>query len=229
MIPRSVKDLKLLLMEGSVVRTIQPKGVQVENEFYYSRELIELKNELEKNNLSREVRIRFDTSDMREVYVYDRKNNKYIAAQQTGMKRKEIDIERPVPFIRLEIISKTYNHNKNKVDPTLRAEVRRNVEQLEQDSKKEVNSYKKNMDKERKKASDYVGIAIGSEDNDVPENEEIKILKKERSNSKKSKGKKNGNTKTETKEESTSFETKEIIVYPEVDELPTYNVNYKKG
>jgi len=225
MIPRSVKDLKLLLMEGSVVRTIQPQGVQVENEFYYSRELIDLKNELEKNNLSREVRIRFDTSDMREVYVYDRKTNKYIVAHQTGMKRKEIDIERPVPFIRLEIISKTYNQNKNKVDPTLRAEVRRNVEQLEQESMKEVNSYKNNMDIERKKASDYVGIALGSEDNNVPENEEIKILEKEMPKSKKRKG----NTKTDGKEESESFETKEFIVYPEVDELPTYNVNYKKG
>lgn len=228
MIPRSVKDLKLLLMEGSVIRTIQPQGVQVENEYYYSSELITLKNELEKENFSKEVRVRFDTSDMREVYVYDRRNNKYIVARQTGMLRKEIDIERPVTYIRLEMISKTYNKNKNKVDQTLRAEVRRSVEQLEVESKKEVSNYRKNLDQERKETPDYIGMALGAEDFIIPENEEIKVSPSGSLSTEKKKRKLNNKNKGKEKDNLEYLQTKEFIIYPEVDELPTYNVNYKK-
>jgi putative transposase len=230
MVPRNIMELKLLMMEGSVVRTIQPQGVVIENEFYYSQELIDLKTELEKNNKSGEVRVRYDTSDMRRVYVFDRENNNYIVAEQTGFDRKEIDANYPTSYIRLQLVSKTFTENKKKVDPTLRAQVSRKVEQLKKESSKEVAQYRKNKDQARKEMSDYVSLAIGSEDFSSPNNEEITISYDRETSSKKNTNKTSTKSDKVSKEDPSKVQNKEeFILYQDNEVLPTFKVKYKSS
>jgi len=90
-LPRNFSELRLLLMGGTSIRKITNKGIVIKNEYYNSFELMEFKNYLEKHKLALDVRVRYDLSDMRMIYIYDQNNNKYIKAEPTGFYRKNID------------------------------------------------------------------------------------------------------------------------------------------
>ncbi|MFC0414162.1 Mu transposase C-terminal domain-containing protein [Cytobacillus solani] len=156
-IPRSIESLKILLMSGSELRKIHQQGVVIENEYYYSPELMELKNLFEKLNREDEkVRVRYDTSDMRKVYVYDPINNKYIKAEFTGLKRKKINIDLPVPLIALELDSKRKIEIKKSFSPSDRAKVKRKMKLIQERDEKQIKKWKRNKDEVVNQTSDFI-------------------------------------------------------------------------
>ena len=147
-IPRSIESLKIILMGGSKLRTIQQQGVVIQNEYYYSQELMELKNLLEKFKRSdEEVRVRFDLSDMRKVYVYDPINNRYISAEFTGLKRKKVNLDLPVPLMALELDSKKRTETKKTFSPSDRAKAKRKMELIREQDEKQIKKWKRNKEK----------------------------------------------------------------------------------
>lgn len=147
-IPRSIESLKIILMGGSKLRTIQQQGVVIQNEYYYSQELMELKNLLEKFKRSdEEVRVRFDLSDMRKVYVYDPINNRYITAEFTGLKRKKVNLDLPVPLMALELDSKKRTETKKTFSPSDRAKAKRKMELIREQDEKQIKKWKRNKEK----------------------------------------------------------------------------------
>lgn len=100
-IPQSKKELKLIFMSGIDYRKIQNKGVVIENEYYNSKDLMELRanliNEVKHEKKIGSVKVRYDLADMRSVYVYD-KFKKYIFKQITHLLK-----ERKFPRIYLFI------------------------------------------------------------------------------------------------------------------------------
>lgn len=160
-IPRSIESLKILLMGGSKLRTIQQQGVVIQNEYYYSPELMELKNLLEKfKRRDEEVRVRFDVSDMRKVYVYDPINNKYITAEFTGLKRKKINVDLPVPLIALELDSKRKIEIKKSFSPSARAKVKRKMKLIQERDERQTKKWKRNKDEVVNKTSDFISETV---------------------------------------------------------------------
>lgn len=160
-IPRSIESLKILLMGGSRLRTIQQQGVVIQNEYYYSPELMELKNLLEKfKRRDEEVRVRFDLSDMRKVYVYDPINNKYITADFTGLKRKKINFDLPVPLMALELDSKRKTEIKKSFSPSDRAKVKRKMKLIQERDEKQIKKWKRNKDEVVNQTSDFISETL---------------------------------------------------------------------
>jgi putative transposase len=146
-IPRSVESLKVILMGGSELRIIQQQGVVIQNEYYFSPELMELKNHLEKFKREEEkVRVRFDLNDMRKVYVYDPINNKYITAEFTGLKRKKVNLDLPVPYLALELDSKKRTETKKTFNPSNRAKTKRKMELIREQDEKKIKKWKRNKE-----------------------------------------------------------------------------------
>ncbi|WLR55584.1 Mu transposase C-terminal domain-containing protein [Mesobacillus subterraneus] len=144
-IPRSVESLKIILMGGSELRIIQQQGVVIQNEYFFSPELMELKNLLEKFKRGEEkVRVRFDLSDMRKVYVYDPINNKYITAGFTGLKRKKVNVDLPVPYQALELDSKNRTETRKTFSSSNRAKTKRKMELIREQEEKKVKKWKRN-------------------------------------------------------------------------------------
>ncbi|MFO1444485.1 transposase [Bacillus sp. Bva_UNVM-123] len=237
-IPRSIESLKIILMGGSELRTIQQQGVVIENEYYFSPELMELKNLLEKFKREDEkVRVRFDLSDMRKVYVYDPINNKYITAEFTGLKRKKVNVDLPVPFIDLELNSKRRTETRKTFSPSNRAKVKRKMELIRKLDEKKVKKWNRNKEKIDYQNSDFISetvfkptqeetkknAVITTETNiDVPlVNDDIRIIDKEPEV-------KQGNNNTT--EPQIVKETDWYIEYDDTDEddLPSWDVTMKK-
>lgn len=227
-------------MGGSELRTIQPQGVVIQNEYYYSPELMELKNLLEKFKREDEkVRVRFDLSDMRKVYVYDPINNKYITAEFTGLKRKKVNIDLPVPHMALELDSKKRTETRKTFSPSNRAKTKRKMELIREQDERKTKKWKRNKGEEASdyQKSDFISetvfnsaqeetnskAVITTETNiDVPLiNDEIKIIDDE------PKSKKNNKKNPESQIDN---ENNWYIEYEDTDDedLPSWDVTMKK-
>jgi putative transposase len=88
---QTVEELKLSLMSGLDYRTIQEPGVMIRGEYYYSTDLMKLRGKLLANyNQAKNVKVRYDLTDLREVYIWDEFEGHYITATQTGLERRGI-------------------------------------------------------------------------------------------------------------------------------------------
>lgn len=160
-IPRSVEELKILLIAGSELRKIQQQGVVIQNEWYYSKELMDLKNHLEQFNREDEVvRVRFDWSDMRIVYILDPFKNRYIQAVGTGFQRKKINTEFPVHIQVLELDSKVKTETKKSFDPTNRARAKRKINTIQENDNKTTKSWKDSSKLDNVTSSNYITDAV---------------------------------------------------------------------
>lgn len=227
-LPKKIEELKILLMAGTDIRRITNKGITVKNEYYQSYELMQLKVHLEKNEMSLDVRVRYDLSDMRQVYVFDIKNNQYIKAEPTGFYRKNIDVSLPVPIELLELDSKIKINRKSKVDPNLRAKAKRNIKMLEKIEAKKVKALKEgkevNNELEDVKLIDHSLGTVLEAVVDIPvQNDEIVIIDNEIKEAvkKESNDKINNSKKKKLKEHvSSSYEI-------EIDEFLDWDVKFK--
>jgi putative transposase len=226
-IPRSVESLKILLVAGSKLRKIQQQGVVIENEYYFSKELMELKNLFEKHHREdEEVRVRFDLSDMRKVYVYDPINKKYIVAEGKGFKRKNINNDLPVPYQVLELDSKLKTETKKSFNPNNRAISKRKIRIIQEEDEKLVKKWRKGQDPDKTNSSSFIiDTVLNTETEiDIPLfNEGITIIENEKSS------KEAGKKKNEPQK--AKHETK--ISYMEYDDtdledLPNWDISFKK-
>ncbi|VXC35761.1 transposase [Bacillus sp. 349Y] len=241
-IPRSFQSMKIILMGGSELRIIQQQGVVIQNEYYYSPGLMELKNLLEKYKRTDEkVRIRFDLSDMRMVYVYDSINKKYISAEFTGLKRKKINVDLPVPYMALELDNQKRNEVSKSFNPSNRAKTKRKMTLIREQDQNKVKKWMKNkeevnsLDQKINFLSEAVlhqskeqmtnNAVITSETYiDIPkENDEIKIIKED---------KKVKQSKEKNPKDKDPIDTGEkwYMEYEETDieDLPSWDVSMKK-
>lgn len=222
-LPNNINDLKILLMAGSATRKIVNKGVTIENEYYTSYELMELRNYMAANQMNEEVRVRYDLSDMRNVYVYDKYNKKYIIAKETGMQRKKIDTSFPVPYLMLELDSKLATEEKKSVDPKLLGRTKRKIKKIEDNERKKVLRLKREEKQNKintEGSYNYIGMAVqmGLE-NTVPHPDpNIRLKIKEDDNTIKS----DNNLKNTVRYQSVSHDI-------DIDALPDWEVVIKTG
>jgi putative transposase len=221
-IPSNIISLKIMIMAGSKLRKIQQQGVVIENEYYFSKELMDLKNLLEKYNREDEdVRVRYDLSDMREVYVFDQINNRYIVCEQKGFERKKINTELPVPYEVLEIDSKIRVENKKSFNPSARAISKRKVREIQKQTEKEIKKWKNGEEPDQTRDSSLITTVILKTNTNLNlplENNDLVLLEKEPTTPNKKKKKKNNNVANEE------------VVFMEFDDtdledLPSWTVN----
>lgn len=226
-IPRSIESLKILLVAGSKKRIIQQQGVVIENEYYFSKELMDLKNLLEQHHREdEEVRARFDLSDMRKVFVYDPINNKYIVAEGTGFARKKINTELPVPYQVLELDSKVKIETKKSFDPSKRAISKRNIRLIQDQDKKKIKKWRKGQEPDKEISSSFITNTVLNTETQVNiplNNDEIIILENEPSTKK---------SRKQKKQPQKDVPIKEVVAYmeyedTELEELPSWEVSIK--
>ncbi|MGN7298275.1 Mu transposase C-terminal domain-containing protein [Ferdinandcohnia sp. SAFN-114] len=225
-LPRSIDSLKIMLMGGSELRKIQQTGVVIENEYYQSKELMQLKNELEKYNRKDEkVRVRFDLSDMRKVYVYNTFNNRYIIADETGFKRKKIDMTLPVPYVTLELDSKRKSEIKKTFNPRSRAISKRSIKLIQDQDEKIVAKWKKGHEPNETVSSSFITETVLKTETNVNiplGNDDITILENEQP-TKNTKNKKD-DSKNESQDKDISYMDYEIT---DIEDLPSWETKTK--
>jgi len=85
---QTVDELKLALMGGIEERMITNEGVPIQNVYFQSFDLMDLKHRLiSKYGRSKKVCVRFDLADMRTIYVWDEFKKSYVKAHQVGVEK----------------------------------------------------------------------------------------------------------------------------------------------
>jgi putative transposase len=135
---QTVEDLKLALMSGIEVRAITNKGVQIQNEYFQSSELMELRNRLiSKYGHSHNQRVRFDLADMRKVYVWDEFKKGYIEAEQTGLERRGYTTSDPIHYSEMELDSFLSRHPNYKEEVINKGIAMREIKKIQEEESKE--------------------------------------------------------------------------------------------
>jgi putative transposase len=230
---RTRDELKLILMSGIEQRKIVNKGVVIQNEYYQSVELMKLRNAFEKEGREKEtVRVRFDLNDMREVFVYNPFEQRYIKAFPTSLERKGITTEYPVHIYDLEYESSVKNQTKKQFDVKRIGRAYRTLDHLKNQEKIKVRRWrnkKKNQSEDSNNdvangLLDVSSIGISHVQLETPEGHEtLRILSEDET--KKTKGKKKGNKKK--KETVEAFDGLRVTYDVDIDELPKYNTSHQ--
>ncbi|MCA1322149.1 Mu transposase C-terminal domain-containing protein [Bacillus tianshenii] len=225
-LPRSIESLKILLAGGSELRKVQQQGVVIENEYYTSPDLMDLRYTMEKlKKLDETVRVRFDLSDMRVVYVYDPINNNYLVARATSLARKNINTAFPVPYVALELDSKAKVKIKKSFDPTARAKAKRKIMLIQDEDAKKTKKWRKGKEKEQIIDSTFITAGVLNTETNIPlpiNNDKILILKEEKKSNV-------GQTKRNqsSKDRSTINHSYMEFEDTEIDDLPNWGVTLK--
>ncbi|WP_059172004.1 Mu transposase C-terminal domain-containing protein [Bacillus sp. FJAT-27445] len=230
-IPRSVDELKIMLMAGSELRKVQQQGIVVHNEWYYSKELMDIKNKLEQFNRQDEVvRVRFDWSDMRIVYVLDPFKKIYIQAKGTGFQRKNINTDYPVPIQVLQLESKVRTETKKSFDPSNRAKAKRKIAAIQENDNKTIKTWKDSSELDKVISSSFITDTVLNSETAVDVtsiSDEITIVDSGTNDqSKRTKGKSKSNKPrdNENKKETIYMEFEDT----DVDELPKWTTSLKR-
>lgn len=139
-LPMQKKDLIMLLSTGIEYRKITNKGIELQGQFFQSTALMQLLDKMKRKKRDKSVRVRFNPSDMRTIYVLDEDLEQYIEAYpvRNSLRKKNIEENHPVHWSQL----KYYNHRKNKeyneFDTTHLAYAYKNVETIVHNSRKEI-------------------------------------------------------------------------------------------
>ncbi|WP_019156812.1 Mu transposase C-terminal domain-containing protein [Robertmurraya massiliosenegalensis] len=236
-LPQSNKELKLIFMSGIAYRKPQNKGVVIENEYYNSHELMELRNnlinEVKDEKKLEDVRVRYDKADMRSLYVYDKFKKRYIEARNTGFERKKINGELPVHYSQLQLDSSIKTEGKNNDDNTNLARAMRKVEQLANQDLKKHKQQKRQTEQEQKKdlpkSTLYEGISsisLAERQLEGPIDADTIIVHDEKQNAKKEpEATKSKKTSTKLMDDTNLIDTSYDI---DIDLLPDYGVSFRK-
>ncbi|GFN33853.1 Mu transposase C-terminal domain-containing protein [Paenibacillus xylaniclasticus] len=139
-LPMQKKDLIMLLSTGIEYRKITNKGIELQGQFFQSTALMQLLDKMKRKKQDKNVRVRFNPSDMRTIYVLDEDLEQYIEAYpvRNSLRKKNIDENLPVHWAQL----KYHNHRKNKeyneFDTSHLAYAYQNVEDIVSNSRKEI-------------------------------------------------------------------------------------------
>lgn len=150
-LPYKKDDLILLLSTGIDFRKISNKGIEIQSQYYQSQELKKLYDIKARKLDDESVRIRFDMADMREIYVYDEYENRYIKALPTknSLSKKKMDDRYPIHYEQLHAYSYNIEHQYRIFDTTDIAEANRTIVRLVHESKARLKEIQKLSDDER--------------------------------------------------------------------------------
>ena len=150
-LPMHKKDLILLLSTGIEYRSITNKGIELEGQFFQSTKLMQLLDFMKRKKKEKRVRVRFNPSDMRIIYIFDESNKQYIEAYPTrnSLRRKNIDESHPIHMAQLKYHCHMKNKEYNEFDTTHLVHAYRNVENIVLNSRKEIAKLEKLPDDQR--------------------------------------------------------------------------------
>lgn len=242
-LPYKKEHLKLLLATGVDTRKITNKGIEIQGQFYQSLRLQSVFDRKKRTLDETEVRIRFDTADMRVVYVWDDLENQYFEVYPTrnSLRRKGIDANYPVHYEQLHAYS--YNNDKayRDFDTTNIAQANRGIDAIVQESRKTLKVLEELTDDERAKhfAEDLSAIQtiydaqLAPSDIDSIQLIEEVTSKDEKNSKTKAKGKKKArNIQIDTlqgnEKDSTANISSHIIYSDTIDESDIYETTSRK-
>lgn len=97
-LPQQKEYIELLFASNSTYRTIGPKGIELQGQFFNSDPLNELRLMIQNTGGNKKVRVRYGM-DMRHIYVYDEKNKRYVLAYlklNSRLMRHHVDFNYPI-------------------------------------------------------------------------------------------------------------------------------------
>src|SRR5690606_37781102 len=101
-------------------------------------DLMKLRDALLKEEREERVRVRFDLNDMREIFVFNTFEQRYIKAYPTSLERKGITSEYPVHIYELEYESSLKSRTKKQFDVKNIGRAYRNLSHLLNQEKRKV-------------------------------------------------------------------------------------------
>ncbi|TNJ63772.1 DDE-type integrase/transposase/recombinase [Paenibacillus hemerocallicola] len=168
-LPFSKKEITLALCEGREKRIIQNKGIMLEETWYTSDELMKLRYRLIQNGDEHtQVVIRFDSSNVKKVYVENPYDKSFIEAyidpnrMQDFEKHYDVDPTLPLPFQQMKAICLSEGRKRRAFDDTHVVNALKNIKKIQNDQLKDKrNQYKQTLSKE---AQIIEGLALQSFD-----------------------------------------------------------------
>lgn len=150
-LPMQKKDLIMLLSTGIEYRKITNKGIELEGQFFQSTDLMLLLDQMKRKKRDTSVRIRFNPSDMRTIYVFNEESDQYLEAKpvRNSLRKKHIDENHPVHWAQLKYHCHRKNKEYNEFDTTHLVYAYQNVEAIVQNSRKEISQLEKLPDDQR--------------------------------------------------------------------------------
>jgi putative transposase len=124
-LPSNKKDLQIVMGGGLEHRKVSNAGVKLAKLNFHSDALMDLKYEMLRKDCQKEnVRIRFDMSDMRTIYIWDPYKDTYIEAYPDNdvLESLGLDISLPVPWEQIKQFNQAQQELKNEFDDTPYAE-----------------------------------------------------------------------------------------------------------
>ncbi|MBW7474323.1 Mu transposase C-terminal domain-containing protein [Paenibacillus oenotherae] len=139
-LPMQKKDLIMLLSTGIDYRTITNKGIELEGQHFQSSSLMKLFDYMNRKKKDRRVRVRFNPSDMRTIYILDETTNQYIEAYpvKNSLRKKSIDETHPVHIAQLKYYNLRKNKEYNDFDTTHLAHAYEQIEDIIHNSRREL-------------------------------------------------------------------------------------------
>ncbi|MDQ0897496.1 Mu transposase C-terminal domain-containing protein [Paenibacillus sp. V4I7] len=168
-LPFTKKEIKLALCGGSKKRKIQSEGVTLSETWFWSEELMQLKNKMkQEGDEDLEVLVRFDFADVKKVYVQNPYDYSYIEAEidpnRINEYEKHYDLEPslPIPYQQIKTICLSEGRKRREFDDTHIIQAMVNIHSIEQQQDKDKRrGYTQTLQAE---ASIVEGLALGSFD-----------------------------------------------------------------
>jgi putative transposase len=150
-LPFMKEHLKVLLGSGICYRTITNKGVEIQSQHYISTEVMKLFDHKKRTKNVDPVRIRYDLSDMRVIYVWDEFNKQYISVHTTrhSLRKKGFDSNYPVHYEQLHAHSYTNEEAYRNFDKTQLGEAMEDIYSIVNESRRYVRALEKMPDNEK--------------------------------------------------------------------------------
>ncbi|NRF95291.1 transposase [Paenibacillus frigoriresistens] len=141
-LPSNKKDLQIVMGGGLEHRKVSKAGVKLAKLNFQSDALMDLKYEMLRKGCQKEdVRIRFDMSDMRTIYIWNSYKETYIEAYPDNdvLESLGLDISLPVPWEQIKLFNQAQQELKNEFDDTPYAESVRAALDIARMEKKAMN------------------------------------------------------------------------------------------
>jgi putative transposase len=179
-LPFTKKDMKLALCGGHEKRKIQSKGVIIEETWFWSEDLMKLRNKMrQEGDDEKQVVVRFDFADIKKVYVenpYDYSLiDAYIDPNRIKEYEKHYDLEPslPIPFQQIRAICLKEGRGRRNFDDTHVIEALKNIKAIQIAQEKDKrNEYKQTLQEEMQMLENIALQSFDFENLSAPEGQD---------------------------------------------------------
>lgn len=238
-LPHSKKELIITLGAGLDYREITNKGIQLKGFHFNSYDLMQIKNKMEKHKHNKEVKVRFDATNLNTIYVYNPYDEHFIEAypDMQVLAQHGFDEKLPLPFFQMAVRSLQDKQRAAAFDDTHLGKAKSNIKALIQndisDKKKDYSKTKQIIQEDVNKYEGVSLLQIAQNQDIMPEavdtiNSIQEINPKQIKDSKKSSKKSKKNilqTNSDTSSELTFSNYTEHLNVDEYDELPLWTIS----